>query len=263
MRPWRSLVLFFLTSTLLFSFTDSDLDGVDDAQDHCSDTSFDQLVNEHGCPLNKIFPGKIILQIGTDISFNQIDDPVNNLSFYASYLYNNWNFSLANTNYAVTNLSNDIAENNLYMTAGYSYSKGETRTRFSLGTKFDLTDGLYGDRENDFYASVNFEYFINNKQNVFFYYSYTLSGDNPNIDFENFHSVSLGYGYSITDKWYTALSYNQANSYYPDTDDYQALSWFNSYRFNKSFYATCNYAHTFDDSSYDHIVSFNLGVYFD
>lgn len=250
-------------SVLLFAYVDNDLDGVDDSIDHCLNTPFDELVDERGCPLDKVFPGKIIFQIGSDVSFNQIDDPVSNLNIYANYMIDRWNFSISNSNYYVTNLSNDVEENNLYLTAGYTYIKENTRTRFSVGTKFDLTDRESGDKDNDFYASINFEYFPDNKQNIFFYYSYTLSGDSSLIDYENFHSVSIGSGYSVTDQWYTALSYNYANSYYPDTGDYRALSWFNSYRFTSTVYATLNYAHTFDDISYSHIVTFNIGAYFD
>ena len=264
MRLWCFLLPVFMTNAILFAYVDNDLDGVEDSIDYCPNTSFDELVNEKGCPLNDKIPGKLILQIGSDISFNQIDDTVSNLNLYVNYMLKNWNISLANTSYYITNLSNDTTENNLYLTAGYSYIRGKTRTRFSVGSKFDLTNNDAANRrDNDFYASINFEYFINNQQNIFFYYSYTLSGDSTTVDYENFNSLSLGYGYSISDNCYTAFSYNYANSYYPDFDDYRALSWFTSYSFNKSFYGTFNYAHTFDNTSYAHIVTFNLGVYFD
>jgi hypothetical protein len=110
---------------------------------------------------------------------------------------------------------------------------------------------------------VNVEYYFAKKQNLFFYYSYTLSGDSDTVDYQNFQSLSAGYGYAMTDKWYTALSYNYAQNYYPDTDDYKAVSWFNSYRFSETTYAILNYAHTFDDISYSHIVTFSIGFYFD
>ena len=256
---------FFIASVLLFGYTDSDIDGVDDSVDLCPGTPFDELVDKHGCSQNKLFPGKLIVQIGSDTSFNQIDDTVSNLNIYANYMIKEWNFSIANSNYYVTNLSNDVAENNLYLTAGYTFVKDNIRTRFSVGTKFDLSnwESREQERDNDYYASVNVEYFFQKKHNLFFYYSYTASGDSDVIDYENFHSVSAGYGYSVTDKWYTALSYNYAQNYYPDTDDYRAVSWYNAYRFNKSVYATLNYSHTFDDISYSHIVTFTIGAYFD
>ena len=257
--------LFLLVTALLFGYSDSDIDGVDDSKDLCPGTSFDQLVDKHGCPQNKYFPGKLILQVGSDTSFNQIDETISNLNIYANYMIKEWNFSLSNSNYYVTNLANDIAENSLYLTAGYTVVKDKIRTRFSVGTKFDLTgrDSADQERDNDYYASVNIEYFFQKKQNLFLYYSYTFSGDSETVDYKNYQSFSAGYGYSVTDKWYTALSYNYAQSYYPDTDDYTAVSWFNSYRFTQTTYATLNYAHTFDDISYSHIVTFNIGFYFD
>ena len=261
----RLLSIFFVTSVLLFGYTDSDIDGVDDTIDLCPDTPFDELVDKNGCSLNRLFPGKLILQIGSDTSFNQIDDTVNTLNIYLNYMIGKWNFSLSDSNYYVTNLANDVSENNLYLTAGYTLTMEKLRTQFSVGTKFDLSDWGNSDQErgNDLYASINVEYFFWQRHTLFFYYSYTLSGDSDTIDYENFHSISAGYGYSVTDKWYTALSYNYAQNYYPGADDYRALSWYNAYRFNDSFYATLNYAHTFDDISYSHIVSFSIGVYFD
>ena len=257
--------LFFLVSALLFGYSDNDIDGVDDSIDLCPNTAFDQLVDKNGCPQNKLFPGKLILQIGSDTSFNQIDETISNLNIYANYMIKEWNFSLSNSNYYVTNLANDIAENSLYLTTGYTVVKDKIRARFSLGTKFDLTnrDSDEQKRDNDYYASVNVEYYFAKKQNLFFYYSYTLSGDSDTVDYQNFQSLSAGYGYAMTDKWYTALSYNYAQNYYPDTDDYKAVSWFNSYRFSETTYAILNYAHTFDDISYSHIVTFSIGFYFD
>jgi hypothetical protein len=261
----RFVQLFVLVSTMLFAYSDSDIDGVDDSIDLCPNTDFDILVDENGCPQSKYFPGKIIFQIGSDTSFNEIDETISNLNIYANYMIKEWNFSISNSNYQVTNLANDMTDNDLFLTAGYTFVKDNIRTRFSLGTKFDLSsrDSSDEERDNDYYASMNIEYFFKEKQNVFFYYSYTISGDSDKIDYSNFQSISAGYGYSITDKWYTALSYNFSQNYYPNTDDYKALSLFNSYQFTKNTYATLNYAHTFDDISYSHIVTFNIGVYFD
>lgn len=261
----RLVGLFLIITALLFGYSDSDIDGVDDSIDLCPNTAFDQLVDKHGCSQNKLFPGKIILQIGSDTSFNQIDETVSNLNIYVNYMIQKWNLSFSNSNYYVTNLANDITENSLYLTSGYTFVKDKIRTHFSVGTKFDLSNRESDEqkRDNDYYASVNFEYFFTEKQNLFFYYSYTLSGDSDTVNYNNFHSFSAGYGCAVTDKWYTSLSYNHAQNYYPDTDDYKAVSWFNSYRFTQTTYATLNYAHTFDDISYSHIVTFNIGIYFD
>jgi len=263
--PFRLARLFLITTILLFGYTDSDIDGVDDAQDLCPNTPFDVLVDKNGCSQNKLFPGKLTVQIGSDTSFNQIDDTVSSLNIYANYMIKAWNFSLSSSNYYVTNLSNDASERNLYLTAGYTFTNGAIQTRLSAGTKFDLSDWARAEeeRDNDYYASVNVEYLFGERHTLFVYYSYTLSGDSDAVDYDNFHSLSAGYGYSVTDRWYSALSYNYAQNYYPGTDDYRAVSWYNAYRFNDTLYATLNYAHTFDDTSYSHIVTFTIGAYFD
>jgi len=253
-----------LLSSVLVAYEDQDIDGVDDSKDLCPNTPFDVIVDERGCSYDKKFLGKIALQIGSDISFNTLSDPINNLNLFANYTYDHWNFSLSNTNYSTTNLNKvDSSENSLYLTVGYLFQNASFNTRVSVGTKFDLTDTDTGDRDNDYYSSINVDYGINKKQNIFLYYNYTLSGDSPTIDYENFHSSSIGTGYALNQKWYSAISYNYSTSYYPNSEDYQAVSWFNSYVISKDFYVTCNYAYALDDSSYQHILSFNIGVHFD
>jgi hypothetical protein len=263
MRFFFTLLFTLLLSSSLQAYTDMDLDGVDDSMDLCLDTPFDLIVDARGCPYDKTFLGKLTLQIGGDFSFDSDSDDTSNLNLLLNYSYRNWNISLSDTNYETTNL-NELGENtnNLYLTAGYLFAYESWSSRLSVGTKFDL--GSHENRrDNDFYASVNLEYSLNNRQTVFLYYSYTLSGDSSNIDYDNFHSTSLGTGYAVTQKWYSALSYNHATAYYPGYDDYRALSWFNSYTLSENVYLTCNYAYALDDLSYDHIISLNLGVHFD
>lgn len=101
------------------------------------------------------------------------------------------------------------------------------------------------------------------KNIIFFSITVTFSGDSPTIDYKNFHSSSIGTGYALTPKWYSAISYSYSTSYYRDAEAYQAISWFNSYALSKDFYAAFNYAYTLDDISYDHIISFSIGVNFD
>ena len=264
MKFFQIVTSVLLLSSVLVAYEDQDIDGVDDSRDLCHNTPFDIIVDERGCPYDKKFLGKITLQAGSDISFNTLSDPISNLNLFANYTYDHWNFSLSNTNYNLTNLNTtDSSENNLYLTMGYLFQKGALNTRVSVGTKFDLTDTDTGNRDNDYYSSISFEYFINQKQNIFFYYNYTLSGNSPTVDYENFHSSSIGTGYALSDKWYSAISYNYSTSYYPEVEAYQAISRFNSYALSDDFYVTCNYAYTLDDISYDHIVSFNIGVHFD
>ena len=167
MKFFQIVTSVLLLSSVLVAYEDQDIDGVDDSRDLCHNTPFDIIVDERGCPYDKKFLGKITLQAGSDISFNTLSDPISNLNLFANYTYDHWNFSLSNTNYNLTNLNTtDSSENNLYLTMGYLFQKGALNTRVSVGTKFDLTDTDTGNRDNDYYSSISFEYFINQKQNI-------------------------------------------------------------------------------------------------
>jgi hypothetical protein len=253
----------FILSTSLLAFNDQDIDGVDDTHDLCINTPFDVIVDEDGCPYNKKNSGKFIFQIGEDISFNSFSNKTNTLNLFLNYNYKKWDFSISSSNYNATNVNTVVdTEDDLYLTVGYLFQKNKLNSKISVGTKFAFMDDDSIDRDNDFFISTNFDYFINPKQNIFLYYSYTSSGDSDKTDYENFHSLSLGTGYAFTDKWYSALSYNYAQSPYQGTKSYRALSWFNYYVLPNDFYISCNYARTLNNSSYDHMISFNIGVKF-
>jgi len=109
---------------------------------------------------------------------------------------------------------------------------------------------------------MNFNYLLNTKQDLFLYVGHTLSGDSNDVDYEDYSSFSIGTGYSLTESWYSALSYKHTGSIYPDGDAEQGLAWFNSYSFNKNLFATAAYNYALEESSYDHTFSLALGVNF-
>jgi len=119
------------------------------------------------------------------------------------------------------------------------------------------------DRDNDWYAALNIDYKLNNKTNLFGYYSYTISSDSPNVNYKNFSTISAGAGYALTSAWYSSLSYNYASAYYDGGSSYQSLSWFNAYMITSSVYISLNYAYGLNDASYDHTFSFAIGAFFD
>ena len=253
-----------LLSSALSAYVDQDIDGVDDSYDLCLNTPFDVIVDERGCAYDKKFLGKITLQIGSDINFDTLSNTSSNLNLFVNYNYNHWDFSFSSSNYRTTNLNTiSSSENNLYLTMGYLFQNTSFNTKVSVGTKFALTDDETTGRDNDYFSSINFDYFINKKQNIFFYYNYTLSGDSATIDYKNFYSYSIGTGYSLSDHWYRALSYNYSESISSEDEAYRAISWFNSYALTEKFFVTCNYAYTLGNLSYDHTLSFTIGAHFE
>jgi len=257
-----SILLFFSSS--LLAYTDQDIDGVEDRHDHCPNTPFDMIVDKRGCADNQNLPSKFTLQIGSDLNFNTLTDISTNLNVYVNYHYEKWDFSLSSSNYNLTNLNtSDVSETSLYITAGYLLQYKQLNTKLSLGTKFAFSDENDRERDNDYYASIHLDYYPSPKQNVFLYYNHSISGQRTDTHYDDINSYSLGTGYMFTPKWYSALSYNHSTALFPDTEDYKALSWFNSYNFTKDLYVSCNYAHTLNDSTSEHILSLNIGIHFE
>jgi len=265
MKYFKLYLLSLLLTSSAFAYTDNDIDGVDDSVDQCLNTPFDVLVGENGCAFGKKNNGALTLKIGTDISFNKPSDSSTNLNFFANYSYNNWDTSLSNSNYtSYDNVSGGSSKaGDLYLSAGYLFKYDALHTKLSLGSKIATADEGVGTGENDYFASVNLNYYVSPKQDFFLYYGYTMSGDSAEIDYEDFSSISVGVGYAMSDKWYSGISYDYSGTNIAYGESYKAFSWFNSYSFTEHFFATVNYAHGLDDFSYDHTLSLKLGVTFE
>jgi len=264
----QTIVLsFLLFSTALCAYQDYDIDGVEDSKDRCSNTPFDKRVDSFGC--SKSYYGVLTLKVGTDISSDKEYEQTSNLNFFLNYRYNRWNISISNANYTIfdsTNSDNKIGD--LYISSGCLFKNGKLSTKINIGTKLAIdkseieTDPTTTTGKNDYLTSLNFNYLLQKRQNIFLYYGYTFRGDSEEVEYQNTHSYSVGSGYSITNRWYSAISYESSSSIYEDTDSYTAISWFNSYSFSKTFFTTINYSHALDEISYDSTISLKLGVTF-
>jgi len=260
MSFFKYLIISSLLISSAYSYVDEDIDGVDDSIDKCLNTPFDALADEDGCaPGQKKDGAKLTLKIGTTTSFDKISDTDTNLNFFVGYKYSNYDFSLSSSNY--TSYESSSKTGDIYISSGYTLKNENSDVKFTLGMKLATADEDIGTGENDYFGSIFFDYFINQKQDIFLYTSYTISGDSD-IDYEDFLSFSIGSGVSITNKWYSSLSYDYSGSNFIDSEDYRAISWFNTYSFSKSFFSTLNYSHGLDDLSYDHTISLKFGVNF-
>jgi len=287
------ILIFLLLSNIALSYQDLDIDGVDDSIDRCPNTPFDELVDENGCSTTEkptTNYGHLTLKVGTDTFTDKTYKDDTSLNLYANYRYNSWDISISNSR-ATTNSGysedNLYSDNDIYLSLGHSFIVPKNSIRLSIGTKIagdiDNTQTTYisqgrgrgrgrnsvnntqtidNSRDNDYFASLNYSYLLNTKQNLFLYYGYTLSGDSESVDYEDFSSFSIGTGYMFTPNWYSALSYNYTGSIYPDGDASQSIDWFNSYNFTKNIFATAGYSYALEDFSYDNRFSVALGFTF-
>lgn len=262
MKLFSSLILL---SSLSCAYQDSDIDGVEDSLDKCPNSSFDEIVDENGCSSNQHYLGGLTLLIGSDVSIDRHSQRTTNFNFYANYRYNKWDMTLSNANNTASTSSNTLSSDygDLYLSTGYYLENTALTAKLDLGTKLATAEENTGTGENDLFASLYLNRTITQKQNLYLYYRYTISGDSLHVDYKDFSTYSIGSGYALTYNWYSALSYDYSGSPYSHTEPFKAVSWFNSYAFSKQLFATINYAHGLNDNSPTHTVSFKLGVHFE
>jgi hypothetical protein len=290
-----------LFSTGASAFQDSDIDGVSDAIDLCPNTPFEALVNSRGCSTQQesglaqkkenSYVGALTLKIGDTLLSDEYYDSENYLNLYANYRYHNWDVSVSNSRTTTSSSyteDNTNSDNNIYLSTGYTFTLPKSSLKLSLGTKIvdsdssssevfqrdrgngrvntqesmTVDDTLLDTRDDDYFASVNYNYNLSDKQNLFLYYGYTSSGDSKSTDYEDYSSFSIGTGHSFGKSLYSALSYTYTGSIYSNVDAEQGITWFNSYNFNKNIFATASYTYALEDYSYDNTLAFALGFYF-
>jgi len=281
----KIVTIVLLCAMQAYAFQDYDIDGVEDSNDRCANTPFDTTVDKYGCPKvtdKKKYFGKFMLSIGTQILKDEIYKDTNALSLIANYRYKDFDITLSNIQ---STTMGSYVENNfhdtedIYLGIGYSVLFERSSLKVSVGTRFLSSSnhetnsskvprgegrgrGRGKGKQNDYYSSLNYSYQINTAQNFFLFGAYTLTGDTPAKNYENYGSFSVGTGYSITRAFYSSIAYNYVGSIYANVEAEQSLSLFGNYRFNENLFASATYRYSLDEISYDHSLLLLLGVVF-
>ena len=251
----RIHTLLFVLTVWAYAYTDYDVDGVDDSIDQCLNTPFDVLVDENGCDSEKKIQDLWTFTLGTLYAKGEEDGSITNLLFALDYQYEAWNFSLSS--FKEMNSAFPNRPNALYATLGYTkiFNDNSIAT-FSMGSK-QLT------KQDDYYVGIDTTYRLTDKQNLHFYYNYTIAKDGKNRKFENFQTFSLGTGRYIMDRWYALLSYDYASSPYGDGSHYQALTLDNTWMLTNNLSLIGTYSYGLNHETAPHTISLQLGLSFE
>jgi len=259
----RLYIFLFIILVPLHAFEDDDIDGVENSKDLCPDTSFEDTVDEEGCPENGGYYGKFMLTIGSD--FNRDDSNTVDYNFFTNYNYHSWDFSLYSSQQGTVDKNNNEIQSSgdLYLSTAYGISQKNLYTKFTFGTKLATGSSEVSSGETDYFMNASLSYALENHWVIFSSLSYTDTGDSETENYNDPLGYSFGLGYLFNDKWYSSLRYQSSNSIYEDSDEYSSVSLFNSYNFNDDFFGTLSYTKGLDELSYDHVVSVRLGVTFE
>jgi hypothetical protein len=248
-------VLVLVTTTVCHAYSDYDVDGVEDSIDECPNTPFDILVNEQGCEEGSTYKGIFTVLAGTISAIDAQSDNLTNAQVFFNYRYHDWDVSLS----TFSQLQNIIDEvpNTYYVTTGYHYAvSNELQAKVSLGTK-------QSSLQNDYYMTLNMDYGVSLNQNLFLFYSYTIAQDSAQDEYANFNTLSLGTGRTLTDYWYSSISYDFSGASLENSGDYQSLSWANTFALSTKYYFLTNYSYGLSSGASDHTISIQFGVKFE
>jgi len=247
----------------LHAFEDSDIDGVSDANDLCPDTSFEDTVDENGCPENQNYWGEISLSLGADINYDKTSST--DYNFFMNYSYKRWDIALYSSQQSSmdTNSNSSTSTDDIYLSLGYSLDIDNFSTKLSFGSKLAIGGDEVSTGENDYFSTLNLNYIINEKIALISQLSYTLTGDSKEINYNNTWGYSFGVGYMVSSNYYSSILYQRSNSIYQNSDNYQVITLSNSYNFSDNIFGILNYSRGLDKLSYDHTISLKLGATFE
>jgi predicted porin len=267
----KILLLPLLLSGCLFAI-DSDMDGVDDAQDQCRNTPFSDLVNASGCTIRSLQSSDhydIIVGAGySQINYaSQEKADTTTQTLQADYFNGNIWVQLAGSYFQSSSPS--FTQSGLGDTLIALYYKSPFDNGFTVQTGVGILlptyNSGYHNEAIDYQGSINAQYDLSDNTNLFAGYSYTLVNDTniPNtVQYQNTQSFYAGAGYAFNDATRLSASYAQAQSMYIGTSTIKTASASLFYQLNTHWFTMLDYRYGLSDSASDHDGSVRLGYYF-
>jgi len=270
----KTIFLIFLSSVVLFGFSDIDLDGVDDSLDKCPNTPITDLVDENGCSVKSVIVDQYF-DIIFGVSYSKLNYRSNRkIDTYTTtaqidYYYENFTFQFQSSYFKSDNPKrSEKGWNDTSLTLYYSYDvTSNFRLETGAGVVLPTYDTGYSNNEIDYTASLNFNYKIE-EWSFFSGYDYTFIGDddiitkNGSIKYQNIDSFNLGVGYDFAPKLNLSISYYQSDSIYSDVEAIKNISIYSFYSIDDSWFMTINYAKGLTDSTSDNFMELRVGYYF-
>jgi len=222
----------FLLSIQLYAEIDNDLDGVDDTQDRCPNTSFEKTVDLYGCPEDEYYLGTLNIEL----LYSYINHTKSsNKSFYFDYNYDKLLLSLSHTYY-----DNSITSSNLFIGT-------------LIGYKNILSKIYIGKEDKTTILKNTYEYIYKNYVTYF--------EINYHKDQTSYISYSIGLSKNMKN---STLSLYYINSGYTNTfiNLYQDIQTVYTYALTQKFYTKVELDYTLtEDTLYN--ISLSIGAYFE
>jgi hypothetical protein len=267
----KAFFLLPLITLSLFGYSDTDIDGVEDAYDKCPNTPFALLVDSNGCPQESIISlasYDVIVGLnysGSNYAALEQTDTLNS-SIQVDYYYKNFSLTASTSFYRAQSSSySDSGVDDSFVGINYTH-KASSALSFGLGAGIILPtyDAELKNNNADFTTSLSVSYRANDTL-FFANYGYTMINDDAIagvVSYQNTNFLSAGVGFYPNEKLYVSSSYAKSDSIYSGVEDIQTLSFYGYYTLSKEYFTTLTYAYGLSDTASEHYLSLNIGYAF-
>jgi len=267
----RSYLVALLISTSLFGYTDSDMDGVEDAYDKCPQTLFSDLVDLNGCTIqstqNSLHFDLIFAEEYSKINYaSQEYSNTWTTSFEADIYLKNWIFQ-GFTSYYRSDLSDAMANgwNDTLINVLYRITPTEKLTLYpGIGIVLPTYKSSYGNEAVDYTALLNLQYKIDSTKYLFGGYSHTWVNDKDvaKATYQNTQMFQAGFGYQLTPKSTLSISYNQNDTIYQDIESVKSIHAGYMQNIGSHWSIGGDYGYGLSDSASDHSLIIGLKYHY-
>lgn len=244
-----------ITTVMASAYIDSDMDGVEDKDDLCLNTSMTDLVDTTGCTIKHLIsPPHFSIELG--LSQSSDDDYSTTLpSLALNYRYEDFSLHFSTSYFNLkSDTYRDNGLNDSYLNLYYKlYKSDKLSLTFGAGAimptyngednRFDYTTSLYGKYIIDnFSLSAGLGYTLMNDTNSSNALSYSVSGS-----------------YVWSGDFYSTLGYANSESIYGSETNYESLYLRNYYKINKNWFTTLSLTKGLNSLSVDNSIGATVG----
>ncbi len=254
----RILLCFLLTLSLLCAdYTDSDMDGVPDAEDRCPNSALTDIVDATGCVIEKVvFQKEHHFDISLGFMYSKVDanSSQSAQSLSVGYYYGNFSAYVYTSNFDLQNGESGIDDT----TVGLYYRDTLEQFAWKIGAGGYIPTYDGSGNRTDYFISARTVWYLGNAD-LYINVQHTFMQDS---DTEDTNRLTLGGGYILTPKSYLSLSYTAQNSIYAGEEDLRNLALYADYTINKHWFLSTELSLGLSDSATEHAFFVSLGYYF-
>lgn len=197
-------------------------------------------------------------------SLNQTDTYSSSLQM--DYYYKNFSLQAITSYYTTSGNGYSLdGLNDSFIGASYRLQPLQNLSvRLGAGALLPTYKTSLNNNNTDYTASLNLSYALG-KANIFGGYSFTVINDDNiagTVTYQNTNAFNAGLGYYFTNKLYLSGAYNTSDSIYTGVEKIRSVSAYGYYSMTDHWFTTLSYAYGLSNSTSDNVASVKLGYYF-